>query len=156
MSYRRIWEEANGPIPDGHEIHHIDGDRSNNALSNLACLSLQEHYDVHYSQGDWGACSLLGRRLRHTPEELFEVQSKMASDNCRKQIENGTWHFNTPEMDEKRLASLRSSKKHKKHLSDLNERTLKSKTHSSFRKLSCLGCHKVVDISNFGRHHKLC
>jgi hypothetical protein len=25
--HRRVWEEANGPIPDGHDIHHICGER---------------------------------------------------------------------------------------------------------------------------------
>jgi hypothetical protein len=58
--YRRIYEQVYGPIPvdaDGRsfEIHHIDGNRSNNDISNLVALSIQEHYDVHWQQGDkWG------------------------------------------------------------------------------------------------------
>ena len=34
-NYRRIWEAAYGPIPEGMTIDHIDGDTSNNSLSNL-------------------------------------------------------------------------------------------------------------------------
>ena len=38
--YRRLWESVNGEIPideNGrpYEIHHIDGDRSNNCIANL-------------------------------------------------------------------------------------------------------------------------
>ncbi len=29
------------------EIHHIDGDRTNNHILNLVALSIQDHYDVH-------------------------------------------------------------------------------------------------------------
>jgi hypothetical protein len=33
-----LWEEANGPIPPGHVVHFIDGDSTNLAFSNLACV----------------------------------------------------------------------------------------------------------------------
>lgn len=33
--HRIIWEMMNGPIPDGYQIDHIDGNRMNNVLSNL-------------------------------------------------------------------------------------------------------------------------
>lgn len=54
-NYRKIYEQHYGPIPkdsDGrtYEIHHIDGDHSNNDPSNLKCVSIQEHYDIHHSQ----------------------------------------------------------------------------------------------------------
>jgi hypothetical protein len=41
--HRLIWTEANGPIPDGYEIHHEDRDKTNNDLSNLRCLPKPEH-----------------------------------------------------------------------------------------------------------------
>jgi hypothetical protein len=34
-NYRRIWEAAYGPVPEGMTIDHIDGNRHNNSLSNL-------------------------------------------------------------------------------------------------------------------------
>lgn len=34
-----IWVAFRGPIPADHIINHIDGDRSNNALANLECIS---------------------------------------------------------------------------------------------------------------------
>lgn len=33
--HRLVWTLANGEIPAGYEIDHIDGNRSNNELSNL-------------------------------------------------------------------------------------------------------------------------
>ena len=41
--HRRVWECERGPIPDGYEIHHIDGDGYNNDLSNLMCVTRSEH-----------------------------------------------------------------------------------------------------------------
>jgi hypothetical protein len=44
---RWTWEQAHGPIPPGHEIHHIDRDPLNNDLSNLQLISAAEHDDLH-------------------------------------------------------------------------------------------------------------
>ena len=35
LEHRVIWETAYGPLPEGAVIHHKDGDKSNNQLSNL-------------------------------------------------------------------------------------------------------------------------
>jgi len=59
MSYRKIWENIYGPIPKGYEIHHIDGNRMNNDIENLRCVSIEEHYEIHYKQGDYLALSLI-------------------------------------------------------------------------------------------------
>ena len=48
--HRFIYEEAYGPIPDGFVIHHIDGDTSNNDLSNLSCMSISDHCALHMKQ----------------------------------------------------------------------------------------------------------
>ena len=37
-----VWEEANGPVPKGHAIVHVDGDWRNCDLDNLACVSRAE------------------------------------------------------------------------------------------------------------------
>lgn len=41
--HRLIWETFNGEIPKGYEIDHIDGDTSNNSLSNLRCVTHLEN-----------------------------------------------------------------------------------------------------------------
>ena len=40
---RRVWKLANGKIPPGLEIDHIDNDRTNNDLSNLRLATRAEN-----------------------------------------------------------------------------------------------------------------
>ena len=47
QEHRLVWEAAHGPIPDGYEIHHIDGNGHNNDLSNLQLLTRSEHASLH-------------------------------------------------------------------------------------------------------------
>ena len=55
QAHRVIWENANGPIPDGYDIHHKDGNPHNNSLDNLMCLSHKDHLSLHAKQRDKGA-----------------------------------------------------------------------------------------------------
>ena len=94
--YRKIYEHHHGAIPkdnDGrtYEIHHIDGNDRNNDPSNLKAVSIMEHYNIHYSQGDYAACLAISGRLQTTPEE----KSSLATQAARKRIEEGTFHFNS-------------------------------------------------------------
>lgn len=34
-AHRWIWQHANGLIPDGYEINHINGDKTDNRFANL-------------------------------------------------------------------------------------------------------------------------
>ena len=47
MLHRDIWETRNGPIPEGYEIHHKDGNKGNNDLANLELLTVHEHKSLH-------------------------------------------------------------------------------------------------------------
>lgn len=50
QSYRKAYEEYLGfKIDSKHQVHHIDGDRTNNALSNLVSLpaALHKCYHMH-------------------------------------------------------------------------------------------------------------
>lgn len=94
LIYRKIYEQYYGPIPKdeqgrSYDIHHINGDRKDNDPSNLIALSIQEHYDLHYSQGDFGACLLLSRRIKMTPQDLSELSKKVQTERVKK----GTHHF---------------------------------------------------------------
>jgi hypothetical protein len=55
MNYRKLWENVYGKIPKDYlgrtfDIHHIDGNRKNNSIENLICLSLEDHYKIHLNQ----------------------------------------------------------------------------------------------------------
>lgn len=46
-----IWEFYNNKkVPNGYVIHHKDGNYKNNSIENLACLSAQEHFELHKKQ----------------------------------------------------------------------------------------------------------
>ena len=46
--HRACWEAYHGPIPKGHHIHHVDGDRTYNDICNLRCMTKGEHTRVHH------------------------------------------------------------------------------------------------------------
>lgn len=45
--HRAVWSFHHGPIPAGHDIHHLDGDPFNNDLANLALMERSEHRRGH-------------------------------------------------------------------------------------------------------------
>lgn len=44
---RHVWEQARGPIPAGMAIHHRNGDKLNDDLSNLELVTVSEHLERH-------------------------------------------------------------------------------------------------------------
>ena len=79
QNYRKLWIKQYGEIPkdgDGrpYEIHHKDGNHSNNSLDNLVCIPIKEHYDIHYAQGDYGACVLIAKRMKMSPDHISTIQ----------------------------------------------------------------------------------
>lgn len=106
-NYRKIYENHHGPIPNdstgrNYDIHHIDGNHSNNDPINLRAVTIQEHYDIHYSQGDYYACYLIAvQRLNKTPKEI----SILAKLNVSKQIKDGKNAFVGSELQNKRVSA---------------------------------------------------
>jgi hypothetical protein len=50
--HQAVWEFHNGPIPEGHHVHHKDENTLNNDISNLECLSNKEHRRSHWTPED--------------------------------------------------------------------------------------------------------
>ena len=48
LTHRRVAEKlVGGRIFSGHEVHHIDGDKTNNRPSNLTIVSKAQHRNIH-------------------------------------------------------------------------------------------------------------
>lgn len=45
--HRMVWEYHNGKIPQGYHVHHVDEDRSNNAIENLRLMPGKDHLSGH-------------------------------------------------------------------------------------------------------------
>ena len=47
LLHRIVWTQAFGPVPDKHEIHHINEDWTDNRIENLECLDAVQHQREH-------------------------------------------------------------------------------------------------------------
>lgn len=159
--YKQVYKLFHGSIPkdeDGrsYDIHHIDGDCTNNSILNLIALSIQDHYDVHYIQGDWNACKLIGKRLKLTQKEISELTTKhnlqkvkdgthpflggeVTGRTQRRRVKLGIHLFQNSELQKKWIAERR--KKQKLKIEILNE-----------EKIECPICHKKMNIGNFTKY----
>lgn len=46
LKHRFVWRQAHGPIPKGHDITFLDGDKQNCSLENLALISNAENLQM--------------------------------------------------------------------------------------------------------------
>lgn len=159
INYRKIYEQHYGPIPtekDGrkYEIHHIDGNHSNNDPSNLIAVTFEEHYDIHYAQGDWHACVLMAKQRGKSVEEISRLNSlaqkkrvslgthnflggKKQKQNNQRRVANGTHQFLDGSMSRK-----------------VQNKRVKDGTHHFVLKVSCVCCKEENTLANYNRNHK--
>lgn len=166
--YRKIWIKYFGSIPKdcegrSYEIHHIDGDRNNNEITNLKCVTIKEHYDIHYEQGDWGACMKLAQRMKMSPE----IISKLASYHNRKRVEIGKNPFVGPKINKKRIENgshhlLGGELQRKQVIEGIHnfvkdnpsKKQLKDGTHPSQLTWKCQYCNKEGrNLGSYSRYH---
>lgn len=183
--YRKIWIENFGPIPKDeygktYHIHHIDGNRENNELTNLKCVSIMEHFNIHYNQKDWGACAMImaGNPERFSKEFISEIHRKMVykenpndytfnrpdvrAKNIRQmkeKIAKGTFHLQTGEIQSRTNRKLIQMGKHnfqsseaKLAVSKRNQEQLKNGTHPFLKKRVSINAATRKRVVE-GKHH---
>ena len=174
-NYRKIYENHLGPIPKDnndrtYEIHHIDGNNLNNHPDNLVAVSINDHYNIHYEQGDWAECFFMSLRMNLSLEEISELAKK----NNNNKVKNGTHHFIGGHMQRKTQndrvkngthhllkredgtsVSSELVKHGTHHLlgGTIQEKQLRDGTHPSQIKVSCIYCKKTMGKGQYGRYH---
>lgn len=76
-AHRIVWMAKNGPIPEGKEVNHLDGDRGNNRPGNLEVVTKSENLQHAYDVLDRWRPS--GERCHHhklTPEQVAEIRRR--------------------------------------------------------------------------------
>lgn len=112
MNYRKFWIKHNGKIPVDEngisfEIHHLNGNRNCNDLSNLTCISIKEHFSIHHNQGNWQAAERILQKIKNL--EAFKDLGWTPKTYAKWQSENklGLW---TPEVKAKALQTKQEKK----------------------------------------------
>jgi hypothetical protein len=139
--YRKIYEQHNGPIPKDesgrtYDIHHIDGNRTNNHPVNLVAVSIAEHYQIHKAQKDWGACWKLHPLLKLSPTEI----SNIVRQSSLQQVKRGTH----PWLKRPDGSSLSQS---------IVKKQIDDGLHASQIKKTCPHCGITMDSANYAKHH---
>lgn len=77
--HRTVWESNNGEIPKGYDVHHIDGDKTNNEPENLELLKRFDHHSLHGK-----------KNMENHPENIAAAQK--AAPEWHRSEEGTKWH----------------------------------------------------------------
>jgi hypothetical protein len=86
QAHRWVWINHYGSIPKGMDIHHKDGNKSNNEIENLEMLSRSDHLKRHWQEGRF---DLEKRRI-----QLKEARKWLQTEEGRKkqsEISKKSW-----------------------------------------------------------------
>lgn len=79
--HKYIWEQAHGPVPDGHIVHHINHDKLDNRLENLTLMTHAEHSAHHNNRYPREkVCEVCGTTYEPLPTK--RKRSKTCSEEC--------------------------------------------------------------------------
>jgi hypothetical protein len=181
-NYRKIYESHVGPIPKdsqgrSYHIHHIDGNHHNNSLNNLQAVSIEEHYQIHFDNGDWGACVKLAAQLKLTREEREDIAKRVGLINQEIQnnlVKSGKHHWLGGVKQTQRNHDWVKAGIHPFLGGDLQRRRAAEGTHpclggeiqrqstrkalaegrhNSQTKVTCEHCGKIASSPNYNRWH---
>lgn len=77
--HRIIWEAVNGPLPEGLQINHKNGDRMDNRIANLEAVTPSENTLHAYRLGLRSATGEKNGRAVLTEAAVREIRSSNAS-----------------------------------------------------------------------------
>lgn len=164
--YRKIWSQAYGDIPKdengiSYDIHHINGDKTDNRLANLKCVSLKEHFDIHLKNGDYKACALIAGRMNNP--NLKRMMNEKAKEKIslfqRKKVKDGVHHLLSGDIQRKANKERVNNRTHnflnKEWHKTKNRKLVENGTHPLLRKPdgTSIGGNSSKERVKNGTHH---
>ena len=105
------WKKKFGEIPKdelgrSYDIHHIDGNKDNNDISNLKAVSLEEHWKIHFDLGEFASANLIADRFNKKYyfgwKHGEEVRKKISKANKGRKLD---WIWITNGIDNAKIKS---------------------------------------------------
>jgi hypothetical protein len=99
--HRVVWEYHNGFIPKGYHIHHVDGDTTNNNISNLQLMEQSKHLSFEGKKRikenrEWFWKEFHSKGIEAAKEwQKTEESKKLKSKNSKQAWENGKYKTTT-------------------------------------------------------------
>lgn len=165
-NYRKIWIHHNGLIPKdengiSYEIHHLNGVPTDDRIENLKCISIQEHFDIHFENGDYKACELIAGRMKNPNlgRKMNEEWKKKQSLIQKEKVLNGTHHLLGGEIqrtaNKKRLADGTHNFLNGELQSATNKKLVQNGTHQFLKRSdgSSVGIDNCRGRIKKGTHH---
>jgi hypothetical protein len=111
-----VWESANGPKPKGHDIHHINENKSDYTLDNLQLMTQEDHQKLHAgwekTNGEWSHKPCNGCDGRKLSLDSFYTRNNKLTALCKschvKKTEEWKYKNIDKVRDIKRRSYLRS------------------------------------------------
>lgn len=95
--HRFVWEYYNGEIPEGYDVHHIDGNKGNNDISNLQLLPSTMHRKLHNDalteeEREWRRQNLNNNaRPKAIEWHKSDASTEWHSEHMKQQHKNGNF-----------------------------------------------------------------
>jgi len=135
--HRLIWQKLKGPIPKGFDIHHKDGNKLNNSIDNLECISHAEHLSMHMKENsqkvhEWHKTEEGRKALGEHAKEVWENR-KVHTLTC---LQCGK-EFQAKQIDRA------------KYCDNKCEQTARRKRGDDLVDRSCVACGKIFRINKY-------
>lgn len=75
---RLVWEQANGPIPEGSEVHHLNGIKNDDRPENLVALTKKGHTRIYL------------RLLEKAQQRIRELEGQLKKRKAQLKLDLGT------------------------------------------------------------------
>ena len=85
----RVWRKHHGEKPYGYHLHHIDGNPDNNDISNLECLSPEDHAKKH----GYISNLVMSETIRHLGDEW----KRRHAEGIKRRSKNPQWRKSNAE-----------------------------------------------------------